>query len=65
MAEERICGRCNVPMQALGDITLRTGGATGLGGMLLGNLNQLAEKKLPVQACACPQCRRLEFYLRV
>ncbi|MDA8345340.1 MAG: hypothetical protein M0Z66_07640 [Thermaerobacter sp.] len=41
---------------------LRRGGATGIGTMLLGGLNRLAEDLLPVQAYCCSACTKLEFY---
>ena len=57
-----ICQSCDVDMEDLGYLNLRTGGAAGVGGVFLGALNQLGEDLLYVHAYRCPGCRKLAFY---
>lgn len=64
MNSDVTCQRCNVALEDLGEYIFRTGGATGVGGMLLGGWNQLAEGKVTLDLKVCPSCRHVEFYLR-
>lgn len=64
IGERRVnCPYCRSAMQSMGQVNLRTGGATGVAGMLFGGLNQLSENLMPVEPFVCPDCRRVEFYL--
>jgi hypothetical protein len=57
-----VCLRCQTPLTDLGEQRLRVGGAAGVGGMLLGGWNQLAEGLLTVHLYSCPACGHLEFF---
>ena len=57
-----VCPNCGQQMEDLGVKNLRFGGAAGIGGMLLGGLNQLSEQLFRVQVYRCPDCRKLDFY---
>lgn len=58
------CTRCSMPMQDLGEYNFRTGGATGLGAMFLGQWNELSERTVTLDMKVCPTCRHVEFFLR-
>ena len=49
-------------MTSLGEIQFRVGGYSGGAGLLIGNLNQLAEKVQPFSAYHCASCGRIDFY---
>ena len=58
------CTRCHQQMEDLGEYSFRVGGATGVGGFLLGGWNQLSEDKVVFDLKICPTCRHVEFYLQ-
>lgn len=62
MGEACNCLRCQQPLENQGVVQFRVGGATGLGGMLLGSLNQLGETRLPLEVQVCPHCGHVEFF---
>lgn len=63
MDEPIECVRCRVPLRDLGVEDFRVGGAAGIGGMLLGGLNQLTEGKLPLDMRQCPKCGEVSLFL--
>ncbi len=54
--------RCQAPLESQGGLQFRVGGATGLGGILLGSLNQLGETHLPLEVRMCPSCGHVELF---
>jgi hypothetical protein len=56
------CPNCKSPMTKLGELQFRVGGYARGAGMLLGNLNQLAENLQPFSVYHCPACRRFDLY---
>ncbi len=56
------CLRCQRPLESQGVLQFRVGGATGLSGMLLGSINQLAETRLPLEVRTCPECGHVELF---
>lgn len=56
------CVRCETAMEFLGQERFRVGGQVGGWGMLLGELNQLGEDVLVLDAYRCAKCRRVEFF---
>ncbi len=63
MEEALECVRCHVPLHDLGVEDFRVGGVAGIGGMLLGGLNQLAEGKLRLDMRQCPQCGEVSLFV--
>ncbi|MGA7847329.1 MAG: hypothetical protein WCB18_09625 [Thermoplasmata archaeon] len=49
-------------MALAGELQFRVGGATGAGGFLLGNWNQLSEQLQPFSVYHCSTCGKVEFY---
>lgn len=64
MNDALTCARCQVELEDLGEYSFRVGGATGVGGFLLGGWNQLAEDRVAFDLKICPRCRHVEFYLQ-
>ncbi len=62
MGQALNCLRCQQPLESRGVLQFRVGGATGLGGMLLGSLNQLGETRLPLEVRVCPGCGHVELF---
>lgn len=56
------CPNCKTPMALAGELQFRVGGATGAGGFLLGNWNQLSEQLQPFSVYHCSTCGKVEFY---
>ena len=66
-AEERAqrldCLRCGSLTYARGKMTLRTGGVGGGWSLLIGELADIGEGTVDVNAYACPNCGHVEFRL--
>lgn len=58
------CPQCQRALEDLGEYNFRVGGATGVGGFLLGGLNQLAQDRMTFDLRICPTCREVKFFLR-
>ncbi|MGH7598376.1 MAG: hypothetical protein ACREOI_18625 [bacterium] len=56
------CPLCRVPLQALGQVPVRTGGTGGGWHLLFGEWADVGETVLHLDVYRCPQCSRLEFY---
>lgn len=56
------CACCEIPMQSLGQIPIRTGGTTGGWHLLLGELADASEGTLPLDVYRCRRCKRVEFF---
>ena len=56
------CACCEIPMQSLGQIPIRTGGTTGGWHLLLGELAEAGENTLPLDVYRCRRCKRVEFF---
>ena len=56
------CLGCQVPLESLGQLPVRTGGSSGPWHLLLGEWADMTEGIRPLDAYRCPQCGRLEFY---
>ena len=52
------CLRCNVQMQPLMQMPVRTGGVSGF----FVDFGELSEKILILDTYRCPNCRKLEFF---
>ncbi|MEM0158250.1 MAG: nucleotide-binding protein [Thermoplasmataceae archaeon] len=59
---QKTCVQCNTEMAPVGNMNFRVGGFTGIGGMLLGGWNDLAETTQTFALFKCPQCGRIDFY---
>ena len=56
------CFACQVEMQSLGQLPIRTGGTTSGWHLLLGERADNTEGVLPLDVFRCPECRRVEFF---
>lgn len=56
------CPACHVPLQPLGQVPVRTGGAAGAWHILFGEWVDAGEGVLALDLYRCSQCARLEFY---
>ena len=52
------CVRCNVTMQPLMRMPVRTGGISGF----FADWGEMGEKILTLDTYRCPRCRKLEFF---
>ena len=55
------CLRCGGALTSMGVQQLRIGGTSGGWKLLFGELAELGEDMLPLEALACGSCRRVEF----
>ena len=56
------CSVCQVAMQSLGQIPIRTGGIKGGWHLLLGEWADMTEGVVPLDVFRCSQCKRVEFF---
>jgi hypothetical protein len=56
------CSHCRTPMDALGQIPIRTGGTSGAWHLLLGEWADMTEGVFPLDVYRCSNCRRVEFF---
>ena len=56
------CSACEIPMQSLGQIPIRTGGKAGGWHLLLGELAELSEGVYPLDVYRCRRCKRVEMF---
>ena len=59
-ADDR-CLRCDGTLTWMGTEQIRTGGTRGGWKLLFGELAELGEEMLPLEAFACGRCRMVEF----
>jgi hypothetical protein len=52
------CLRCNIPMQPIMQMPVRTGGISGF----FSDWGEYNEKILVLDTYRCPNCRKLEFF---
>jgi hypothetical protein len=55
------CLRCGGTLTSMGVEQFRTGGSSGGWKLLFGELAELGEELLSLEALACGNCRRVEF----
>lgn len=56
------CVSCNMTLEYLGQLPLRTGGMSGGWEMLIGAFADLDERVVSLDIYRCRNCRKLEFY---
>jgi len=59
---DALCPLCRAPLQALGQIPIRTGGKEGASAFFFGEWAELGERILPLDLYRCTRCGRLELY---
>jgi hypothetical protein len=55
------CLGCGARLQYIGVEQFRVGGTSGVGRLVMGELGELGEHKIPLELFACPVCRRVEM----
>ena len=55
------CVRCGGPLHSMGVEKFRVGGTSGGWKLLFGEMAELGEEMLSLEALACSQCRRVEL----
>lgn len=56
------CSSCESPMKSLGQIPIRVGGTSGGWHLLFGNLADVSEDVVSLDASRCDRCKRVEFF---
>lgn len=56
------CIKCDVGTVRLGQLPVRMGGTSGGWHLVFGELADVGESTVPLDAFRCPKCHRLEFY---
>jgi hypothetical protein len=59
-ADDR-CLRCDGTLTSMGTEQIRTGGTAGGWKLLFGELAEVGEEMLPLEAFACQRCRMVEL----
>jgi hypothetical protein len=57
-----LCHSCQLPMQSLGQVPIRTGGTSEGWFLFFGPLAEADEDVLPLNVYRCPSCKRVEFF---
>jgi hypothetical protein len=56
------CLRCNIYMQPIAQLPMRTGGSTGATLFFLNSYAEMDERIIYFDTYRCPNCRKLEFF---
>ncbi|MHB8633918.1 MAG: nucleotide-binding protein [Thermoplasmatota archaeon] len=60
-ASPNACLRCQAELESMGVEPFRVGGMGAAGHLFLGNLAEMSEERLRLEALACPSCGYVEL----